>query len=1158
MGQSPEAFTLSQEQEDTAILVERLLGRAVANRYVDFSRLAASATGLRVSRPLAGHALRELESMIRASLVVPMDAKASIDAQDTQRSGEAARALKQIGYDDDSIERAQKALTPRLNHAMQIQLIAQRLGLSPDGDIAVAWVSLCRTFGQAHERHYHKSLSIDDEFRENYQKPFDMVVRGILTALQKRYAALMQRVEAIAAMTDYAQASKIFENEIPGAPPLQWHFFQSITSPKWLPHLLRRNLISEPPATDIDIREFGEWPVGHYLLTVAKSDDAAAHSCLVEAIQRVALSKHPDVRRQGLEIIATLPPDVASQLVDIAIGWLEPETQNFYYIAPEVLLKRLAEGGHIDAAIKLGAALFQVFDQGGNLASLHPQNMYEHHLPGAVAALSAKNGPGAVRLFSELLLNAANITRRTADAGEDDRDYTYSTPHPISGNQMADYGVYEALIVAVRDASLIGCEKDPSRTSEVVEYLNSFRWKIFKRIALHVLSRNATSAPELARTFLLSNEFIGQAWCEEEYAELALSYFQQLLPGDQARILATIDAMPDRHFALWKENFASHHKREPNADDERRFVLGVIQEATWKWRDALPPDRKLQLEKSAAELGDPDLWYERLFPPESSPLSEADFSSTPMRDVLAFLRSWEPSDEPVRRTITALGQELRNAVEKNPSRFADVANQFADVRPIYIRRILEGFDTKVRNRENMNWGPIVQLLQAVMLRLKEPDNTFPPADGDDKDWFWCCSSAGALLKSGLRRGEAGIPLEYASQIEEIISNLFEFAPRKPREKDFEDQFRKYPQFASEQTLWGSSIELSVLFVFWMSKQKGSPITQAPRSALRLLPSITRRLDESLSDTTDNGRIPRAVLGRHLKWLWYFGQEWLTANMPILFPDDNDSLRLAAWVSHLMNESGPVEPLMPQLAKSYFEEIERLGTEEAEDDKEMRRNRLGEYLVILFISDVVPPSMMNLFWKRASVRTRQRAMGFLGRELQLPPDKLPGKYRTKAISYWEVRLVAAIAADDPDNYRAEVGAIGQWFIHDAVNIEPAWLLEQLLRMLKAGFAPNNAFELVKWLGQHSLSLADKTTEVLSELLTNPHVSRSTFMTHQTSIRSILKNGLQSGDVATVQRARDAISVFATKGEPGYLDLVRPGVTSEIDPAVPEGGGLSGRP
>ena len=887
----------------------------------------------------------------------------------------------------------------------------------------------------------------------------------------------------------------------------------------------------------------------HYLLKLAKSGDVSANEGIVEAIRRVAGSNHPDVRRQGLEIIAALPPDISNGLVDVAIGWFDPDTPNFYYTAPEGLLKRLAENGHIDGALKLGTALFQVFDQGGTLASLHPQHMYEHHLPGAVKALAAKDGQAAVRLFSGLLVDAANITRKTLDPDEQDRDYTYSTPHPISGNEMADYGIYEALVIAVRDAALITCQNNPGSTSEVIAHLNSCRLKIFQRIALHVLSKNSEAAKDVAAMLLCDARLIGQNWCEDEYAELALVHFANLPAGEQQSILATIDALPDRFRARWVEHFTGHNKVAPTAEDERRYNLEVRREATWKWRAALPPERKRELDDSVSELGDPEAWHEQLFPPEVSPLTGADFSSTPMPDILTFLRSWQPSDKPVRQTISALGQQLRTAVEQAPSRFAEVADQFADVRPIYIRRLLEGLDTKARNNETIPWGSLLDLIQNVIGRLRHPANVFPPADGDDEDWLWCCSAAAALLKSGLRRGAAGIPFEYSSQLENIILTLFELAPRKPSAKDFENLFRRHPYFAAEQSLWGSSIELCILFVFWTSKHEVSPIAKDQRSALRLLPNITGVLEKALSDTTEWGRVPHAILGRYLKWLGYFGEAWLTVNMPVLFPENSDALRRAAWLGHLINETGPIQSLMPQLSKSYTDEINRLGTDEAQEDHEARGNRLGDYLVVLYISGVVPPGMMEHFWQQASARLRQHVMGFLGRQLRLPPDQLPDEYRVRAITYWDVRLAAATAAADPDNYRAELGAIGQWFIHDAANIDPDWLLDQLLRMLKAGFAPNNAYSLVEWLGKRAASHPDKAIEVLSELLNSAHVARSAFMTHQASIRSVLESGLQA-DAATVQRTQDTISVLSTIGEMGYLDLARPVIRSDISAPLAE--------
>src|SRR5678815_2157321 len=228
-----EGFALTAEQADTSMLLERLFGRAIASRYVDFCRLAASATNLRVTRPLAAHALRELESMIRSSLEVPMDAK--VAPQQDQKEGEAKKALEALGYKEAVIQHALTALAPRTTHPAQIKLIAERLGFAPDSDVALAWIALCKIFGRAHERSFHRSLSVDDEFRQTFQQPFELVVRSIVTGLQRRYSALVERVEQSAAMKDHRDAVRLYEREIPGALPLQLHFFQTIESTDWLP-----------------------------------------------------------------------------------------------------------------------------------------------------------------------------------------------------------------------------------------------------------------------------------------------------------------------------------------------------------------------------------------------------------------------------------------------------------------------------------------------------------------------------------------------------------------------------------------------------------------------------------------------------------------------------------------------------------------------------------------------------------------------------------------------------------------------------------------------------------------------------------------------------------------------------------------------------------
>ena len=49
-------------------------------------------------------------------------------------------------------------------------------------------------------------------------------------------------------MTDRKQAAKLFAGEIPGALPLQRHFFERLQTADWLPHLAKQGLFGEPLA----------------------------------------------------------------------------------------------------------------------------------------------------------------------------------------------------------------------------------------------------------------------------------------------------------------------------------------------------------------------------------------------------------------------------------------------------------------------------------------------------------------------------------------------------------------------------------------------------------------------------------------------------------------------------------------------------------------------------------------------------------------------------------------------------------------------------------------------------------------------------------------------------------------------------------------------
>lgn len=129
-------------------LIRQLLGKSIADRYVEFCRLASGALPLRVSIPVAAHALRELESILWQTLAGPMEIAADAMPDEFARVEAARKHLHAIGFSEDAINRASKELQPRLSHKAQIQAIVTRLGLAVDSDIARAWIAI----SQAHSK----------------------------------------------------------------------------------------------------------------------------------------------------------------------------------------------------------------------------------------------------------------------------------------------------------------------------------------------------------------------------------------------------------------------------------------------------------------------------------------------------------------------------------------------------------------------------------------------------------------------------------------------------------------------------------------------------------------------------------------------------------------------------------------------------------------------------------------------------------------------------------------------------------------------------------------------------------------------------------------------------------------------------------------------
>lgn len=1117
-----EAYALSAEQADTDRALRQLFGTAIADRYVDFCHLSSGRFPLRVSRPLAGHALRELDSSIRSVLAVPMDAAAQEDETQAAQRAEALRALKDMKFDEATLQRAEKALRPKFNHRRQIERIVKRLGLAPSGDVAKHWIELSKAAGRAHERSFHERLDADETFRAEFGRKVDAVIRAVVTQLQDHYVTLTRRAKEIAEMPP-GQGVKIFRNVIPGAIPLQQYFYNNVPE-TWLPFLEREGLLGEPLPDDqmADVSRLRAWPAGQFLVRMASSGDEKTRMIVIRAVRAVASSTHPDVQHAGLDAVAALPAEEAAELVDVVEGWLTPASAPLA-ASPHALIKKLAESGHTEAALRVTVALFQVSRRDGELSSFFDSTMFDHYLMSAVTALEKASPLMALPRFCDFLLDASRQDRRLADVKEEDCSYYMVgslDPSPTDGGDVLSAIV--RAIVRVSDAAI---EEDASAAVRVVEILEGYAPRIFRRIALHALARAAKAAPDLAERYLTDTALIDADWCRQEYGRLARAWFKNLPPARQEEILAFIDSVATDYIDTWRVNFEQRYTRKAGPEDDRAYRESSFRDIVWEWQEALPPDRQAAFAKAVAEFGGRDQWMRRHVEEEPLTLTRAAMQQQPVDDTVSHLAAWKPNPSTQGRTVPGLAFELRESVAGSPEIFAAGAPKFASLRPVFIRHFLDGLRQPAANGVTLDWAACLDLLDAIVAQAGQEAGA-GSAPGDDTDWSWTVRSAIDLLAASLRRGAAGLPFAHAERVHALVLALYRQAKRMSAAADGNTLDQKHRYFAASQTLRGGALDLCMLLMFWQSKDGNGAIGQAPKEAMTNDSDIRGIFEAELEDTSPAGCIPRAVLGRYLDWLGYFGETWLRERFTTLFPSDHPELAAEAWLGYV--EYGrPVGPLFDLLHPYYALHAQTLARTDAAPGFAETANRLADYLMVHFLWEKLPDDLLHLFLRSASADVRRRAMSFMGREMGA------GKaYRLRAMAYWEQRLRSAIEANDPEPFRRELGIISQFF---RMDVDQVWLLDQLMTMLKAGFNPDDPFSVVDHLSHLVPEHVNKVVAVTNALVRQPKVDGWIFAAQDHALRRILTEGKKSADPDTVRTVKDIVSYLASRGNTGFLDL-----------------------
>ena len=161
----------------------------------------------------------------------------------------------------------------------------------------------------------------------------------------------MREITALAepTATDLQRAARLWRGDA------ETQFFETLTSPAWVPLLVAAGYMDVPPAPEHvegGVR-LPFWPVSRYVARVAGSAPAE----VLAAIVAVPATDNGRVHADLVDAAVTMPVADGAKVVGHVVGWLARPWSSFAAGNAATLASRLAAGGEADAALTLAARL---------------------------------------------------------------------------------------------------------------------------------------------------------------------------------------------------------------------------------------------------------------------------------------------------------------------------------------------------------------------------------------------------------------------------------------------------------------------------------------------------------------------------------------------------------------------------------------------------------------------------------------------------------------------------------------------------------------------------------------------------------------------------------------------------------------------------------
>lgn len=290
-----------------------------------------------------------------------------------------------------------------------------------------------------------------------------------------------------------------------------------------------------------------------------------------------------------------------------------------------------------------------------------------------------------------------------------------------------------------------------------------YRLPFFKRVALYIISNNWESCNTIFWELVQEDDPLGifsNYYLEKDLYSLIHAHQLSYCEEENRIIQNIINNEPKQEFGI-----------EIDSTTEMLWRL--------QWYSALresPPFKDLYI-KTSKTLGKDHTSFEdpivhTTLVGSKSPLDLEEIIQSENKDIVELIQTFRPTDSWQEPSISGFTDAIKQAIKKDPQKFANELKVYTDTPIIYIYNITIGLQEAWKNHKDFDWESVLLFYRSYLLENKHNSKNKKLAnDGWGTKPEWILGAIGDLLLEGMREDAHAFELALLPIAKEILINM---------------------------------------------------------------------------------------------------------------------------------------------------------------------------------------------------------------------------------------------------------------------------------------------------------------------------------------------------------------------------------------------------